>query len=78
MHLEILTPDKKLFSGDAEYVNVPGRLGGLGILRNHAPIISSLKAGEVKVRDMAKKEHLFTIKGGIMEVHKDKVTVLAE
>jgi len=78
MFLEILTPDKKLFSGEAEYVNVPGRSGGLGILKNHAPLISSLKPGEVKVRDMAKKEHLYTIKGGIVEVRNDKVTVLAE
>lgn len=78
MHLEILTPDKKLFSGDAEYVDVPGEAGRTGILRNHAPLISALKAGQVKVRDMAKKEHFFDIKGGIMEVRNDKVVLLAE
>jgi F-type H+-transporting ATPase subunit epsilon len=78
MFLEILTPDKKLFSGDAEYVDVPGEAGRTGILKNHAPLISALKAGQVKVRDLAKKEHLFDIKGGIMEVQNDKVVVLAE
>ncbi|HTB06662.1 MAG TPA: ATP synthase F1 subunit epsilon [Bacteroidia bacterium] len=78
MHLEILTPDKKLFSGDAEYVDVPGEAGRTGILKNHAPLISALKAGQVKVRDLSKKEHLFDIKGGIMEVLHDKVVVLAE
>ena len=78
MYLEILTPDKKLFSGDAEYLDVPGRAGRTGVLKNHAPIISSLKAGKVKVRDAAKKEHFFEIKGGIMEVKNDKVVVLAE
>ncbi len=78
MHLEILTPDKKLFSGDAEYVDVPGEAGRTGVLRNHAPMISALKAGKVKVRDIAKKEHFFDIKGGIMEVLNDKVVVLAE
>lgn len=78
MYLEILTPDKKLFSGDAEYVNVPGRAGGTGILNNHAPLISSLKAGKIKVRDTAKKEYLFDVKGGIVEVRNDKVIVLAE
>lgn len=78
MFLEILTPDKKLFSGDAEYVDVPGEAGRTGILKNHAPLISALKAGQVKVRDLAKKEHLFDIKGGIMEVLHDKVVVLAE
>lgn len=78
MFLEILTPDKKLFSGDAEYVDVPGEAGRTGVLRNHAPLISALKTGQVKVRDTAKKEHLFDIKGGIMEVRNDKVVVLAE
>jgi F-type H+-transporting ATPase subunit epsilon len=78
MYLEILTPDKKLFSGDAEYVDVPGEAGRTGILKNHAPLISALKAGQVKVRDLAKKEHLFDIKGGIMEVLHDEVIVLAE
>jgi F-type H+-transporting ATPase subunit epsilon len=78
MFLEILTPDKKLFSGDAEYVDVPGEAGRTGVLRNHAPLISALKVGQVRVRDTAKKEHLFDIKGGIMEVRNDKVIVLAE
>ncbi len=78
MHVEILTPDKKLFSGDAEYINVPGKAGGTGILRNHAPLISALKAGKVKVRDLEKKEHFFDIKGGIVEVRNDNVTLLAE
>lgn len=78
MNLEILTPDKKLFSGDAEYVDVPGEAGRTGVLKNHAPMISALKAGKVKVRDMEKKEHFFEIKGGIMEVCNDKVIVLAE
>ncbi len=78
MNLEILTPDKKLFSGDAEYVNVPGKGGGIGILRKHAPLIAALKAGKVKVRDMEKKDHYFDIKGGIVEVHDDKVILLAE
>jgi len=78
MNVEILTPDKKLFSGDAEYINVPGQAGRTGILKNHAPLIAALKAGQVKVRDMEKKEHLFDIKGGIVEVRSDKVILLAE
>ena len=78
MFIEILTPDKKLFSGDAEYVDVPGQAGRTGILKNHAPLIGALKAGRVKVRDMEKKEHFFEIKGGILEVSNDKVILLAE
>jgi len=78
MNVEILTPDKKLYSGDAEYIDVPGKAGRTGILRNHAPLIAALKAGQVKVRDMEKKEHFFDIKGGIVEVRNDKVILLAE
>jgi len=78
MFIEILTPDKKIFSGDAEYIDVPGQAGRTGILKNHAPLISALKAGQVKVRDMEKKEHRFDIKGGILEVSNDKVILLAE
>jgi F-type H+-transporting ATPase subunit epsilon len=78
MHVEILTPDKKLFSGAAEYIDVPGQAGRTGILRKHAPLIAALKAGKVKVRDMGKKEHFFDIKGGIVEVHNDQVILLAE
>ena len=78
MFIEILTPDKKLFSADAEYINVPGQAGSTGILRKHAPLIAALKAGKVKVRDMDKKDHYFDIKGGIVEVRNDKVILLAE
>jgi F-type H+-transporting ATPase subunit epsilon len=78
MNVEILTPDKKLFSGDAEYVDVPGQAGRTGILRKHAPLIAALKAGQVKVRDAEKKEHTFDIKGGIVEVHDNSVILLAE
>ena len=78
MTLEILTPDKKLYSADAEYVDVPGKAGRTGILSNHAPLIASLKAGKVTVRDIEKKEHVFEIKGGIVEVRDNKVILLAE
>lgn len=78
MYIEILTPDKKLFSGDAEYIGVPGKAGKLGILRRHAPLIAALKAGKVMVRDMQKKEHYFDVNGGIVEVRDDKVILLAE
>ena len=78
MNVEILTPDKKLFSGEAEYIDVPGQAGRTGILSRHAPLIAALKAGKVKVRDMEKKEHFFDIKGGIVEVSNNKVILLAE
>lgn len=49
MHLEIITPEKKIYSGEVSLVNLPGSDGSFGILENHAPIISTLKAGTIKV-----------------------------
>ena len=54
MFLEIITPDKKVFSGDVEEVKLPGADGSFGILNNHAPIIATLKKGTVKVTDSKK------------------------
>lgn len=78
MIVEILKPDKKIFIGEAEYVDIPGEEGMTGILKNHAPLIAALKAGEVKVREKNKKEHLFKINGGFAEVSNDSIIILAE
>ncbi|HKC69224.1 MAG TPA: ATP synthase F1 subunit epsilon [Bacteroidia bacterium] len=77
MHLEIITPDKKLFEGEAKSLTVPGSEGSLGVLNNHAPMIASLKKGKVKVITAAETKN-FDIKGGVIEVLKNKVVVLAE
>lgn len=78
MKLEIITPDKKLFEGEAKSIVVPGSEGSLGILNNHAPMIASLKKGTVKITDNASQTHSFTINGGVVEVLKNNVIVLAE
>lgn len=78
MFLEIITPEKKVYSGDVEAVRLPGADGSFGILNNHAPIIASLKKGTVKVTDAAKKVENFEINGGVVEVLNNKITVLAE
>ena len=78
MLLEIITPDKKLFSGEVKSVKLPGSAGSFGVLKDHAPLISSLKKGDVTVVDDQKKNHSFPIKGGVVEVLKNKVIVLAE
>lgn len=79
MKIEILTPEKKLFSGDAYGVQMPGLTGSFEVLEKHAPLISALKAGTVKVlgnkqQDLAK----FSIQGGFVEVLHNQVTVLVE
>ncbi len=78
MYLEIITPEKKLFSGDVESVKLPGADGSFGVLNNHAPIIATLKKGTVKITDAKKQVENFEINGGVVEVLKNKVIVLAE
>ena len=79
MNLEILTPEKKLYSGEVYGVQMPGISGSFEVLDRHAPLVSALKAGRVKVlKD--KQNHLvhFDITGGFVEVLNNRVTVLAE
>jgi F-type H+-transporting ATPase subunit epsilon len=78
MRVEIITPETVLFEGDAEYVFLPGSEGGLGILNNHAPLISSLTKGSLRVKDASGKEQVFPVLGGTVEVLNNRVIVLAE
>lgn len=78
MNIEIITPDHSLFNGEANAVSVPAIDGSLGILNNHAPLISALKAGKVKVTLTNGKEEFFEINGGVAEVLNNKVIILAE
>jgi len=77
MTLEILTPDKKVYEGEATSVTLPGTLGQFEILNNHAPIISTLEDGKLIIRN-ANKEEIFFIQGGVVECLNNVVTVLAE
>jgi F-type H+-transporting ATPase subunit epsilon len=77
MTLEILTPDKKVFEGEVTAVTVPGTMGSFQILRDHAPIISTLEDGPVIIKNKT-DEQIFNIKGGVVEVLKNKIVVLAE
>jgi F-type H+-transporting ATPase subunit epsilon len=79
MTLEILTPEKKLYSGEVYGVQMPGISGSFEVLDHHAPLVSGLKAGRLKVlKD--KQHHItsFDIQGGFVEVLNNNVIVLAE
>lgn len=78
MKLEITTPDKQVFSGDVDLVQLPGSDGLFEILHNHAPMIAALGKGKIKVQDEAGKLQFFEIKGGVCEVRDNNITVLAE
>jgi F-type H+-transporting ATPase subunit epsilon len=77
MNLEIITPDKTLFEGTAKSVTLPGTGGGLQLLENHAPIISTLKSGKIKIVT-DKDTQLIEINSGVVEMLKNKVIILAE
>lgn len=78
MQLEIITPDTTIFAGEVNSVQLPGKDGLFQLLNNHAPIISSLAEGRVKIEDANNETHLFDIKGGVIEMLNNKVIVLAD
>ena len=78
MLLEIITPDKKVYEGEVKLVKVPGSMGSFEILKSHAPIISTLDDGEIKIIDSSDKTSLLKIGGGVIEVKNDRIIILAE
>lgn len=74
--LEIVTPQKKVFSEDVDFLVAPGADGELGILPGHTPLITSLNVGIMRVEQEGKK-YSIVVSGGFMEVRNSKVTVLA-
>ena len=77
MHLEIITPNKKVYDGFVESATFPGIKGSFQVLKNHAPIISSLETGQIKYVNEKGKFNVM-ISGGIVEVIDNQITVLAE
>jgi len=74
---EIVSQDRTVFTGDVDIVVLPGAAGEMGILPKHAPVLTTLKYGVVKIRKGGKEE-IFTVAGGVAEVQPDIVTVLAD
>ena len=78
MNLQIITPDKRVFDGEVKLVQVPGSKGSFQVLKNHAPIISTLEPGKVKIIDAGDKTSFVTISGGVIEVRNNRIIILAE
>jgi F-type H+-transporting ATPase subunit epsilon len=76
MQLEILTPDKSLYSGEVEVVTLPGSNGQFQILKDHAALVASLGEGMIRIKT-AKGEEQVAINGGVVEVLNNKIVVLA-
>jgi F-type H+-transporting ATPase subunit epsilon len=78
MKVEIITPEKSLFAGDAKLVQLPGIDGSFEIMNNHAPIISTLSNGKIKVVEPNGNKLFFDIEGGMVEASENNVSILAE
>jgi F-type H+-transporting ATPase subunit epsilon len=77
MKLQILTPDKAVFDGEVEALLVPGTSGPFEILKDHAPILSTLSKGDLRIKANG-KETYFNVSGGFVEFHQNQAVVLAE
>jgi len=74
--VDVITPEGAAFGGEAEIIVVPGTAGELGVLANHAPLISSLKPGETRITDIEGNRHEFATDAGFISVRKNETLVL--
>ena len=77
-NLSILTPERPVFEGAVEYVEVPGTEGYLGVLAHHAALVTALASGTLTVRRAGGKEDRYRVSGGFFEVSNNRATVLAD
>jgi F-type H+-transporting ATPase subunit epsilon len=77
-HLEIVTPKRIVFKGEATSFSAPGVDGGFQVLHSHAPLLASVKIGKVKIVETSGTESHYAISGGFVEVRENKVILLAE
>jgi F-type H+-transporting ATPase subunit epsilon len=77
-HVDIVSAEQSIFSGEAEMLIAPGDAGELGILPEHMPLLSRIKPGTLRIRMPNAEEEVIYVSGGMMEVQPDRVTVLAD
>jgi F-type H+-transporting ATPase subunit epsilon len=78
MHVDVVSAEASIFSGEAEFVVLPGEAGELGIYPRHAPLITRIKPGAVRIQKPGGEEELIFVAGGILEVQPKLITVLAD
>jgi len=78
LQVDIVSAEQQIFSGKAEMVIAPGEAGELGILPEHAPLLTRIKPGTVRIQSAGNPEEVIYVSGGMMEVQPDRVTVLAD
>jgi F-type H+-transporting ATPase subunit epsilon len=78
IHVDIVSPEGQLFSGEASMVFAPAVNGDIGIAPRHAPLLTTLRPGEVRVQVQGEEEHVFYVGGGALEIQPHLVSVLAD
>ncbi len=78
LSVEIITPSKSVYKGEVKSITLPGTLGNFQVLFNHAPLLSSLEVGKIKIEETGEKIIEFATGGGTVEVRNNKVLVLAD
>ncbi|MEO8858487.1 MAG: F0F1 ATP synthase subunit epsilon [Burkholderiaceae bacterium] len=78
IHVDVVSAEESIFSGEARFVSLPGELGELGIFPRHTPLISRIKAGSVRIEMVDGSEEFVFVAGGILEVQPNRVTVLSD
>ena len=78
LQLDIITPDEKVYSGPVTGVQVPGSSGSFEVLYNHAPIISTLSSGKIRIKTESEGDKTFKMQDGVIEVLDNKVIILVE
>jgi F-type H+-transporting ATPase subunit epsilon len=78
LHVDIVSAEQAIYSGEAEMVIAPGESGELGILPEHVPLITRIKPGTIRIKQANGEEEVIYVSGGMMEVQPDVVTVLAD
>ena len=78
IHVDVVSAEEQIFSGEAKFVALPGESGELGIMPRHTPLITRIKPGAVRIKRADGAEEFVFVAGGILEVQPDRVTVLAD
>ncbi len=78
MHVDVVSAEEEIFSGPAEMLFAPGVMGDLGILPRHAPLLTRIKPGEVRIVTGEGEEQFYYVSGGMLEIQPEAVTVLAD
>jgi len=78
LHVDIVSAEQQVYSGEAGMVIAPGESGELGILPEHVPLLTRLKPGTVRIQKPGAEEEVIYVSGGMMEVQPDRVTILAD